>query len=178
MIIDFIFIILILIAVFKGYRKGFVLALFSILAFIIGLAAALKLSVFVADKLKDSVSLSYQWLPFLSFALVFFIVVFLINITARLIQKSFDMVLLGWANRIAGAILYVMLYLIIYSIFLFYLEQIKLIKLSTIASSKTYSYIIPLAPKVINNFGRIIPFFKGMFSTLENFFGTLPQTVK
>jgi membrane protein required for colicin V production len=175
MVIDFIFTIIIVIAIFKGYRKGLVLAIFSILAFIIGLAAALKLSAFVADKLKDNMSISYHWLPFISFVVVFFIVVLLVNLGARLIQKSFDVVLLGWANKLSGAILYIILYLIVFSIFLFYLEKSRLIKPETIASSKTYSFVAPLAPKVIDNFGKIIPFFKDMFSELENFFAALPQ---
>lgn len=176
MVIDFIFTIIIVIAIFKGYRKGLVLAIFSILAFIIGLAAALKLSAFVADKLKDNMSISYHWfLPFISFVVVFFIVVLLVNLGARLIQKSFDVVLLGWANKLSGAILYIILYLIVFSIFLFYLEKSRLIKPETIASSKTYSFCGILAPKVIDNFGKIIPFFKDMFSELENFFAALPQ---
>ncbi len=174
MVIDFILIVLIVIAIFKGYRKGLVLAIFSIIAFIIGLAAALKLSAFVADKLKDNISISYQWLPFISFAVVFFIVVLLVNLGARLIQKSFDMVLLGWVNRLGGAVLYTMLYLILFSVFLFYIEKIHLIKSETIAASTTYSFIAPIAPKVIDNFGKIIPFFKDIFTSLENFFAALP----
>ncbi|HMW27400.1 MAG TPA: CvpA family protein, partial [Ferruginibacter sp.] len=63
MLIDLAFGVLMLLAIFKGYQKGFVIAVFSLLAFIIGLAAALKLSTVVAAYLHDSTSISVRWLP-------------------------------------------------------------------------------------------------------------------
>ena len=78
--IDVAFIIVMAIAVIKGFSKGFVVALFSFLAYIIGLAAALKLSVVVAHHFGSSWNASGKWIPVLSFALVFIIVVFVVNI--------------------------------------------------------------------------------------------------
>jgi membrane protein required for colicin V production len=87
------------IALFKGFQKGLILAFFSIIAFIIGLAAALKFSVIVADYLKDSVNISAKWLPFIAFALVFFAVVLLVRLGAKLVEKTFQAMMLGWLNR-------------------------------------------------------------------------------
>ena len=106
MLIDFTFAALMILAIIKGYQKGFILAIFSIIAFIIGLAAALKLSTAVANYLKDSISVSAKWLPFIAFALVFFVVVILVRLGAKLIEKTFQAVMLGWLNRIAGIVLY------------------------------------------------------------------------
>ena len=52
MIIDIAFAIVMILAIFKGFSKGFIVGIFSLLAFIIGLAAALKLSVVVANYLR------------------------------------------------------------------------------------------------------------------------------
>ena len=117
--IDICYAILLIVAVIKGIRKGFVLALFSIIAFIIGLAAALKLSAAVAVYLQQQVSIEGRWLPFLSFALVFIAVVLLVNWGGKLIEKSFELALLGWANKLAGVVLFITLYTIIFSIFIF-----------------------------------------------------------
>jgi membrane protein required for colicin V production len=177
MLIDIIFFILIVIAIFKGYRKGFVVAIFSFIALFVGLAAALKLSAFVANRLKTSVNVSSGWLPFLSFLVVFIIAVLLVNWGGKLIQKVFEMVLLGWVNRIAGIILYALVYTIIYSVFLFYAEKIHLFSTTTFQSSQTWPVIKPLGPKVIDAFGKILPVFKNMFKELEDFFAGLPQKV-
>ena len=54
MIIDSAFLIIMAVAVFRGFSKGFVVGIFSFFAVIIGLAAALKLSSVVAQHLGDS----------------------------------------------------------------------------------------------------------------------------
>ncbi|HQW85486.1 MAG TPA: CvpA family protein, partial [Ferruginibacter sp.] len=100
MFIDLIFAACMLLAILKGYRKGFIIAVFSILAFVLGLAAALKLSAIVAGYLQQNINVSTQWLPFIAFALVFFTVVVLVRFGARLIEKTFQTLLLGWVNRI------------------------------------------------------------------------------
>ena len=79
MLIDLAFGVLMVLAIFKGYQKGFVIAVFSLLAFIIGLAAALKLSTVVAAYLHDSTSISVRWLPLVAFLLVFLVVVILVT---------------------------------------------------------------------------------------------------
>jgi membrane protein required for colicin V production len=170
MIIDLVFLILIGIACYKGYSKGFIVAIFSVLGFIVGLAAALKLSTTAAAMLQEHTNLG-KWLPALSFLLVFIAAAFAVRLLGKIIQKTFETVMLGWANRIAGILLYALLYSIIYSIFLFYAAQLHFIKAETIAASNVYMYLQPLGPKVIEGFGVVIPWFKNMFGELEQFFG-------
>lgn len=159
-----------LVAVFKGYSRGFIVALFSVVGFIIGLAAALKLSAFAAEKLSGTFNASGKWLPVLSFLLVFIAVVLLIRLGAKIIQSSIELAMLGWVNRIAGIILYALLYAILFSVFLFYAVQLRVFSDESIAASNVYPYIQPLGPKVIDSLGTIIPWFKDMFSQLEQFF--------
>lgn len=175
MIIDIIAIILLVMGIFKGLKKGFVLAVFSLLAFIIGLTAAIKLSSVVADYLGENVNISQRWLPVLAFALVFIAVVFLVRLGAKAIEGVLRVAMLGWLNKIGGAILYVILYLFIFSVLLFYLEELHIIKPETIRSSNTYSYIKPLAPTIMDSLGSVIPFFKDMFAELEDFFDNLSK---
>lgn len=165
-------------AIFKGYQKGLVIALFSIIAFIVGLAAALKLSAVVADYLKDSISISAKWLPFIAFALVFFGVVLLVRLGGKLVEKAFQVALLGWVNRIGGILLYAALYTIILSIFIFYGEKLQLLQPTTIQSSATYEFIQPLGPKVMDSFGNVIPWFKDMFTQLGDFFNEVSNKMQ
>lgn len=173
MIIDVAFLLTMLVAIFKGFRKGFIVGVFSLLAFIIGLAAALKLSAIVAKYLEQNVMTATKWLPALSFFLVFIVVVLLVGIGARLIKKTFALAMLGWLDRLLGIILYVILYTIIFSIILFFAEKMLLLKPQVISDSNTYNYIAPWGPNVINNLGNIIPIFKDMFTQLQSFFENL-----
>lgn len=177
MIIDAAFILLIIFASIKGMRKGLIVAVFSIIAFVVGLAAALKLSAVVATRLADYVNPSFKWLPLLSFVFVFIVVALLVNLGGRLLQKTFETVMPGWVNRIGGMLLFIALYTFIFSIFLFFAVQVQFIKPTTTSSSFFYPYIQPLGPKVINSLGDIIPFFKDMFVELQKFFGGLSNKI-
>lgn len=176
--IDLIFAILMIVAIIKGFRKGFIIALFSIIAFIVGLAAALKLSAIVANYLEHSTTISNRWLPVLSFILVFFVVVILIQLGGRLIEKSVELVLLGWLNRLGGILLYMILYTIIFSIFLFYASRLDVFQPATIEASRVYPYVKPLGPAVINAFGKLVPIFKDMFTQLEIFFESVSNKMQ
>jgi membrane protein required for colicin V production len=174
MIIDTIFLILMGLAIYKGYSKGFIVAIFSVLAFIVGLAAALKLSTTAAAMLSEHTSLG-KWMPALSFLIVFIGFAFLVRIVGKIVQKTFETVLLGWANRLAGILLYAFLYCIIFSVFVFYAVQLHFLQPQTTMASTSYTYLHTLGPKVIEGFGVIIPWFKNMFTELEQFFGSFAK---
>ena len=73
MILDIIVAVILILAVIKGYRQGLIVALFSFIALIIGIAAAMKLSVVAAGYIGKAVNISDRWLPIISFAVVFLI---------------------------------------------------------------------------------------------------------
>jgi membrane protein required for colicin V production len=175
MLIDIVFLIILVLAIFKGLRKGLIVGVFSFFAFMIGLAAALKLSVIVAGYLKDNAGAFSRWLPLLSFMLVFIAVIFLTGLLARLVRRTVRFAMLGWLDRLGGMILYIVIYTIIFSIFLFFAEKLFLVQAATMHESKLYPYISPWGPTVIDNLGKIIPAFKDMFTELQDFFGTLAK---
>jgi membrane protein required for colicin V production len=162
-------------AIVKGLRRGLIIALCSVIAFVVGIAAAMKLSVVVAGYLKDSVNVSVQWLPVISFILVFVAVVLLIRLGAKMLEKTVELAALGWINRLAGVLFYAMLYMLGFSVLLFYAQQVHLVDESTADRSLTYSVIQPWGPLVINTFGKLIPLFKDMFTELEQFFARIAQ---
>lgn len=177
MILDIIFAFIIVLAIIKGYQRGLIVGLFSLVAVIIGLAAAIKLSAVVAGYIGNAVKISEQWLPVISFAVVFIIVVLLIRLGANAIERVVEVVMLGWINKIGGIILYAAIYIIVFSILLFYAEQLKLLQPETTRQSVTYSFVQPWGPKAINAIGSVIPFFKDMFEDLKNFFGGISKNI-
>jgi membrane protein required for colicin V production len=175
MFIDFLAIGIIILSIIKGFRNGLVVAIFSLLAFIIGLAAAIKLSAVVAEYLGTNTNISQRWLPILAFAIVFFVVVLLVRLGAKAIEGGLRMAMLGWLNKLGGIVFYLLLYFFIFSIILFYATQLHIIKPETIQTSVTYPIIYPMAPIVMDALGSIVPFFRNMFGELENFFGQLSK---
>ena len=170
MFFDIIVVVILILAIIKGFQRGLIVGLFSFLALIIGLAAAIKLSAVVAGYIGKAIKISDAWLPIISFAVVFILVILLVRLGANLIQKSVEFATLGWVNRLGGIVFYLAIYITIYSVLLFYAEQIKLLQPDTVRESVTYNWIRPLGPKVIDGFAYVIPLFKNMFTELETFF--------
>lgn len=170
MIIDIIFAVIVILALFKGYSQGLIMGVFSFLSVIIALAAAVKLSAVVAGYIGNAVKVSEEWLPLLSFILVFIAVILLIRLAAKAVQRTFELVMLGWVNRLGGMLLFLAVYLLVYSVLLFYAEQMKIISPQTISESRTWNYIRPWGPRVIDGLGSVLPFFRNMFLELQEFF--------
>jgi membrane protein required for colicin V production len=177
MILDLILFILLVLATIKGYQRGLIVGVFSFIAIVIGLAAAIKLSTVAADYIGQAIKISDAWLPILSFAVVFIVVVLIIRLGANLIQKTVEISMLGWVNKLGGILLYIAIYVIVYSVILFYAEQARLLQQEAIEKSVTYSYIQPWGPKVIDGFAAIAPVFKGMFTDLQTFFDGIAQKI-
>ena len=175
MIIDIIFLIILTLAVIKGLSRGFVVAVFSFFAVIIGVAAAMKLSLAVSNKLQNSFNIEGKWLPIFSFIIVLVGVIILVRWIANIIQAALNITMLGWLNKLGGVVLYLFIYLFVYSILLFYLTKMNFIKEETIAASHTYGLIEPFGPSAINILGNIIPLFKNIFTGLSDFFEKIGQ---
>ena len=175
--IDILLAILLVFAVIKGYKKGLIVAVFSIVAFIIGLAAAIKLSALVSRYLANNTGISAIWLPFISFLLVFVLVALLIRLGSGLLENTIKNLELGWLNRIGGVFFFTLLYVSIYSIFLFYATKLHIVSTTGINSSASYRLISPIGPFVIEKLGVVFPVFKGMFAELEQFFQSINNKI-
>lgn len=173
MFIDIIAVILGIWAIYKGIRNGLVVGIFSFLSFIIGMAAAIKLSAFTADFIGRSTNLPQRWLPFLAFISVFILTALVVRVGAKVVEGAIKLAMLGWLNRLGGIALYLFVHLLVFSIILFYSEKLQLIKEETFQSSIVYAYIQPIAPWLMKMVGTILPLFKNMFFELEQFFSSI-----
>lgn len=173
MLLDSIVVILFIIAIWKGMQKGLVVALFSFVGIFIGIAAALKMSTLVAHWLSNSVHVNGFWLPFLAFIIIIMVVGFLVRIGAKIIETVLDLSMLGWVNKLAGVVIYALLYITFFSILIFYVEKMELLKPHTIAASKSYPWLHRVGPAAIEFLAKLIPLFKGMFAVLSRFFDDL-----
>jgi membrane protein required for colicin V production len=133
----------------------------------------MKLSTMVAGYIGKAINISDRWLPVISFAVVFILVALLVRWGAGIVQRTIEIALLGWVNRIGGILFYAILFITVYSVILFYALQIKILKPETINASVTWPFIHPWGPRAIDSFAVVIPFFKDMFGQLESFFGNI-----
>ena len=166
MIIDFVTIILLALAIYKGWRKGLVIAICSVMGVFIGMIAALTFSAKLSGYFQAKGEHAF-WMPFLVFAIIMAVTIFLIHILGNTIQKMLKTLHLGGLNRVGGILLFLFGYFSIYSIILFYASGISLISPSMISNSKTYAYIQPWGPKAVSVIGKFIPWFQNILGEIR-----------
>lgn len=145
MLIDLIFLAMMAIAIFKGIKNGLIVAIFSIVGWILGIYAAFRFADVAAGYLKGTLDMSPKTLYILSFIIVFLIVMLLVHLGAKLVEKTVELAFMGWLNRIGGIFFYVLLYTLIFSVMIFFADKFKLISDETIAASRVYPWVKPLA---------------------------------
>jgi len=177
MLLDLVLVISLVLAIIKGYQRGLIIGVFSFLAIIIGLAAALKLSATVAGYIGKTTTVSEQWLPVISFAVVFLVAILLVRLGANAIEKTVEFAMLGWVNRLGGMLFYGAICILVFSVMLFYAEQMGLVTPAISTRSVSYSYVHPWGSRVIDAFGSFVPLFRDMFTDLKDFFGAIARGV-
>lgn len=170
MYIDIIFIFLVALACYKGIKKGFIRSVISITAFFIGFFIATKFAATVAVYLTKHQWVNNKWIPFLSFILVLALVYVAMNLLGKIIEKSAELIMLGWFNKLLGLLMYLLMYGLLYSMILYYLNQLHVLSDRQINASFFYNKLAPIAPIVLNHIGNWVPIFKNMIQQLEDYF--------
>ena len=151
--IDLILIIPLAWAAYKGFKKGFIIEIFSLLALFAGVYGGIHFSDGVANWIDQTVQIKEKYLPVVSFAVTFIGVVVLVFYLGKLIEKAINMAAMKPLNKLAGALFSVLKYGLIMSVILGFLlpinKNLDLIKQSTINNSVLAKPIKELATTVI-----------------------------
>ncbi|MGX5819969.1 CvpA family protein [Chitinophaga lutea] len=172
--IDVFFAIILAFAIYRGFTRGLIVAVFSLVALVLGMAAALKLSAVLAAYLETQ-GMHGRWWPVACFFIIFLAVVVLVRLGAMALEKVVQWSMLGWVNRLGGIVLYILVYMIVYSILLWLANQLYWLSPETKLQSAVYPYLEHLGPRVVEQMGRIMPFLRDVFAELEGFFGKAAQ---
>jgi membrane protein required for colicin V production len=118
MVFDLLFILLFVWAAYKGFTKGLILQMTSLAALFLGIYGAIKFSYYISNFITDKMNVDFDYLPIISFALTFVVIVVAIHFLGRIIEKIIEIVALSFINRLFGAIFNIFKYALIISVFL------------------------------------------------------------
>ena len=107
----------------RGAFRGFFVEIASLLALVLGVFGALHFSSFTADILAKYVS--WEYLPLLAFALTFVGIIIGVAWIGKLLTKLAKVILLGFLNRLLGAIFGTCKWLVICGVLIWILGQIN-----------------------------------------------------
>lgn len=174
-IIDIIIIVPFAVGAISGFRKGFIVEVATLLALILAVIGGFHFLHWGIALLQDQFNLSGNFVPLLSFILIFIGIVLIVNLVGKVLKKLVDMVFLGALDKIAGALLGGLKFVFFLSLLIwaFTVFGIELPEPSR-EESLLYPYIVAIAPSTVEMFGFIIPATSNLLdkiSELINFAG-------
>ncbi len=175
MVLDIISLIVLILFFIRGYTRGAIVAIFSVLAILLGILCALKLSQSLSAWLLENGYVTSGWVTVISYVALFIGVIILVNFIGKLLQKALENLFLGTVNRLIGGLLYLILGLIFWSSLLWIGTKSGIITPALIAGSRTYSWLTHIAPWFFVQAGKLLPFVKDTFEKLNHFFDTINQ---
>ncbi len=100
--IDFVIVILLVLAVISGFSRGLVKEVASLVGLILGIWGAIRFSAFTAERLYEWFDMSGQYIGIISFLVTFVAIVMVIHFAGSLVDKLVETVSLGFLNRLLG----------------------------------------------------------------------------
>lgn len=167
-VIDIIILMLLGFGTYHGYKKGLLLEVIGLLAFILAIIGGFKLlhwGVQVLNNYMDSYS---QLVPFIAFILIFIGILILVNLLGKLLKKVIDMTIIGSLDNLGGALLGLAKWAFGLSVLILIFETLELNFLADqYEESLIYPIIAPVAPAVFDYFNDYFPFLKQLFESLK-----------
>lgn len=102
-LLDLLILISIGFGIYRGFKKGFIIELFTFLALLVGLYAGIHLSDGISSFLKNQFSLDSEYLPTIAFTVTFLLIGGMVYFAGIAIEKAVKVVRLGLPNRLLGA---------------------------------------------------------------------------
>jgi membrane protein required for colicin V production len=116
---DIIILIPLIYGLYSGYKKGFIIEAASLVSLLLATWGGVKFSGYVSEILTNDYGFETQFLPVISFLLVFLSILVGIHLLAKLLHGLLKLAMLGMVNRVFGAIFSSVKYALIVSVFIF-----------------------------------------------------------
>ena len=154
----------------KGFRKGLIIEVVTLLAFGVGIYGAMQFSDFTAAHLQEFIEINPKHLNTVAFVLTFVLVVVLVNVIGRAVSKAIDALNLSIFNRLGGLLFGVLKGVLLCSVMVMVLNNLQLlgvVKPEVKEESKLYPYVELTVPYVYRGFDLVRDYAKEIMPEKE-----------
>lgn len=165
-ILDIILLIPLLLFAYNGFKKGIIIEVASLAALILGLYFAFYFSDLAAELLNSWFTIDPSYMAAIAFIVTFLVVVVVVVAVGKVLQKFIDILLLGFFNKLAGAVFGILKGALVLSIVIFIINYFdgnrSVFKPDTCSKSIFYTPVESIAPSLYSwikttNFNFDIP---------------------
>ena len=159
---DYILIVPVLYGLYRGFTKGLILELASLVALVAGIYGAMHFSSITFRYLSEVLEVEATYLQLASYGLTFLLIVLSITLTGKILTMLVKLVALGFLNRLMGAIFGGIKALLILSVLLMFFDRINnqfgIVKDEVVDASILYSPILiqsqAIYPSILEGFEK------------------------
>lgn len=169
--LDIIIAIILFLFGYKGFRKGLIIEVVTLLAFGVGIYGAMHFSDFTAEHLQEVMEINPKYLNTVAFVLTFILLVILVNMIGRALTEMVKAMNLSFWNKLGGFGFGVAKGVLLCSVLLLVLNNFQLtglVKPEVKEQSKLYPYIEKTVPYVYRGFDLVKDYAKEVLPEKEN----------
>lgn len=160
---DLVVLIPLLFGMYKGFTKGLILSIATLVGLILGVWSGVKFSHITSELLFDKFQID---IPLLAFAVTFLGVLILMYFVGKLLSKFIDILALGLFNKIGGALFSAFKTILILTVVLLFFENVnnnfKLVDTATLDGSVFYPFLKGISKYVFPYFNDLKSFSDGI----------------
>jgi membrane protein required for colicin V production len=162
--VDIVLGLLLALGAFLGYRRGFLMELFFLVAIVLGIFLGFKLMSIAMEFLQREFNADKKFLPYIAFSVVFVLVLVLTLFLGRRIKNSLDNTFLGKVDAVAGALLGLLKYIFCLSVIFWLGDSLNVrVPAEWTKGSFLYPATASAAQKMSLYLSQFVPFFKEIF---------------
>lgn len=155
----------------KGFWKGLLLEVVSLVAWFIGVIFGLQFLNSAIPIMRDIIGNAYGLLPFITFLVVFMLIIWGVRVAGTLVKKAIHLTPFGTLDNLLGGVLGGLKWCFGVSLFIYVLNLANInIAEDAINKSVFYPVIVKVTPYALEVLGFFMPFVKYLLTTLKGLF--------
>ena len=168
---DIILLVILALGAYSGYKKGLILELIAIFAFVLAIIGGFKLLHVGMDYVSRVYEGFGNFLPFIAFMVLFVLIIILVNMIGKILKKIIDWTPFGVLDNLAGALIGVAKWALMLSILLWVMTSLKIdLPESFTKNSSVLPFVTGFSGQVGDFISTIFPSFENFITTLEELF--------
>ncbi|BDD08594.1 hypothetical protein FUAX_10260 [Fulvitalea axinellae] len=166
-IIDIILILTVLFGVYRGYSRGIITELVSLLGLFLAIVGAFVLLEKGTDILSKYWEASTEVVPYVAFVIIFVAIILATNLTSKALKTLLDKTFLGSVDKGIGAVVGGLKWVFGVSVLLWILNNAGLEEKSWAKDSLVYPQVSALAPAAVEGIKPVWPYVTETFDDFK-----------
>ncbi len=154
--LDFILLIPLLFMAYRGFSKGLIISLATLAALILGIWAGIRFSGMASAWVGQVIHADERFLPAITFIVIFILILVIVHLFGKMLEKLVDLIALGWINKLLGGLFGIFKAALLLSVLLYLISIFdpheKLITPKAKENSFLYKPVSSLVPRLLTIF--------------------------